>query len=188
MSSGLKLPLEFTSERLTLRAPCREAGPLLNEAARESYDELAPWMPWVHPFPSVQDSEDYGEKGRANYEEGTKFPLQLFLKETGQFVGSSGIHPHNWEVPTFEIGYWIRTSLTGQGYATETVLAIINIARVYLRARRVEIRMDSLNEKSWRVAERAGFELEGILRHERRGLTGGLRDTRVYAKIWPDET
>jgi RimJ/RimL family protein N-acetyltransferase len=33
------------------------------------------------------------------------------------------------------------------------------------------------------VAERAGFVLEGILRHELRHVDGTLRDTRVYARV-----
>jgi RimJ/RimL family protein N-acetyltransferase len=33
------------------------------------------------------------------------------------------------------------------------------------------------------VAERCGFQFEGILRNERRRVDGSLGDTRVYAKV-----
>jgi RimJ/RimL family protein N-acetyltransferase len=42
--------------------------------------------------------------------------------------------------------------------------------------------MDDRNERSWRVAERCGFTLEGILRNEAIGVHGELRNTRIYAK------
>jgi RimJ/RimL family protein N-acetyltransferase len=44
---------------------------------------------------------------------------------------------------------------------------------------------DHRNRDSWRLAERAGFELEGVLRNERLDLQGRLRDTRVYSRIAP---
>jgi ribosomal-protein-serine acetyltransferase len=47
----------------------------------------------------------------------------------------------------------------------------------------VEIRMDAGNERSWRVAERAGFRLEGVLRGDSLTPAGELRDTRVYARV-----
>ena len=50
-------------------------------------------------------------------------------------------------------------------------------------AQRVEIRMDDLNVRSWRVAERAGFTLEGVLRADRLTVTGTLSNTRIYARV-----
>ena len=55
------------------------------------------------------------------------------------------------------------------------------------RGRRIEIRMDDRNERSWQVAERCGFELEGILRNYARREDGSLENTRIYAKITRDE-
>ena len=53
-----------------------------------------------------------------------------------------------------------------------------------LKANRVEILCADRNERSWRVAERAGFPLEGILRNNCIE-NGELRDTRIYAKVPP---
>ena len=43
--------------------------------------------------------------------------------------------------------------------------------------------MDDTNERSWRVAQRAGFALEGVLRSDSLNPLGAARDTRVYALI-----
>jgi len=49
---------------------------------------------------------------------------------------------------------------------------------------RLEIRSDARNAASRRVAEKCGFELEGILRRARRNATGELADACVYAKVF----
>ena len=41
--------------------------------------------------------------------------LLLFEKGTSTIVGSSGLHRIEWEVPSFEIGYWVRTRYAGKG-------------------------------------------------------------------------
>jgi RimJ/RimL family protein N-acetyltransferase len=86
-------------------------------------------------------------------------------------------------VPSFETGYWVRAGYTGRGYVTEACRAITAAAFDVLGAARVEIRCHDANVRSWRVAERAGFVLEGVLRNERRHLDGALGDTRIYARV-----
>jgi RimJ/RimL family protein N-acetyltransferase len=107
------------------------------------------------------------------------------LKGTGTLVGSSGLHRIDWEVSKFEIGYWCRTRFSGQGYATETVRGIAAFAFDALGVKRVEIRCDPLNRPSARVAERAGFHLEGELRNDALGTDGTLRNTLVFSAIPP---
>ena len=98
-------------------------------------------------------------------------------------VRTLGKPEFDWAVPRFEIGYWCRSSRTGQGFVTEAVQALTAMAFDTLGARRVEIFTDDLNQASWRVAERAGFVLEGVHRHMRIDPDGTLRDMRVYAQV-----
>ena len=66
---------------------------------------------------------------------------------------------------------------------TEAVGALADMALGLLGMERLEIRCDSRNDRSGRVAERCGFQLEGVLRRDSRDAGGGLRDTRVYARL-----
>ena len=61
--------------------------------------------------------------------------------------------------------------------------ALARMAFDALDARRVEIRMDDNNERSWRVAERAGFTFEALLRFDAVTPTGEPRSTRIYARV-----
>ncbi len=64
---------------------------------------------------------------------------------------------------------------------TEAVLGITAFAFDALGARRVEIRCDSRNLPSARVAERAGFLLEGELHNNEVSTDGEPRDTLIFA-------
>ena len=47
----------------------------------------------------------------------------------------------------------------------------------------MEIRTDDGNSASWKVAERAGFTLEALLRGDSLTPAGEVRSTRVYARV-----
>jgi len=174
-------PDQLETERLLIRAPRPGDGAAGNAAIRESEAELRPWMPWVHPLPSPDDTEQVYRQMAAQWLTRESLPLILLRKEDGLFVGGSGLMCRDWSVPFFEIGYWVRTSLQGQGYITEAVRAQTRFAFDMLGARRVEIRMDARNMLSTRVAERAGYTLEGRLRHFVRDVEGKLADLLIYA-------
>ena len=71
-----------------------------------------------------------------------------------------------------------------QGFATEAALGLVELARSALGAHRVEICSDARNAASRRVAEKSGFELEGIHRSARRDTSGALSDACTYARVF----
>lgn len=174
-------PESFETERLLVRSPLPGDGPEMHAAVNESLDELTSWLDWPKNHATVEDSEANVRRARVRFLERTDLMLLLFLKGTGTLVGASGLHRIDWSVPRFEIGYWCRTRFAGRGYVTEAVRGIAAFAFRELGAKRVEIRGDSLNERSARVAERAGFALEGELRNAEVGPVGEPRNTLIFS-------
>src|SRR2546428_1783067 len=150
------LPDEITTRRLLLRPPRAGDGAAMNEGVLESIEALQRWMPWATPTPTPDQSESWCRKAAADFLARRQLPMLMFLRDDLSFAGSSGMHALDWNVPRFEIGYWVRRRLEGQGYATEAVAALTRFALDRLGAQRVEIRTDDRNERSWRVAERLG--------------------------------
>jgi RimJ/RimL family protein N-acetyltransferase len=179
-------PDRFETERLLIRSPMPGDGAGVYAVVTESLEELRPWMPWARNELTVDVEEENMRRARAAFLERSDLMLLLFLKGTNTLVGGSGLHRIDWSVPRFEIGYWCRTRLSGQGYATEAVRGIAGFAFDTLGARRVEIRCDSLNRRSARVAERAGFRPEGELRNAELGADGEPRNILVFSMI-PEE-
>ena len=180
----LVIPGEIETERMILRAARAGDGPQAFEAVLESFSELAPWMPWVHPEPKLEGSVQFHEAAQIKWATREMLDFQWIDKASGALIGKGGLHTINWEVPKFEMGYWVRTSMANRGYCTEAVNALICFAKQHLGAKRLEICSDPRNLKSRRVAERCGFTLEGILRKNMRDPYGGLRDSCMYAIVY----
>ena len=180
----LDIPEEFYTDRLLIRKPLPRDGKAVYQAMLASLTELKEWMPWAHREQTEEDVEANMREAHAKFLTREDLRLHIFKKETGEFIGSSGLHRINWDIPKFEIGYWIDTRHSGRGYITEAAEAITNFAFTELKAKRVEIRCDFKNNKSWAIPDRLGFTLEGILRND--GISADskeLRDTCIYAKV-----
>lgn len=175
-------PDEIQTERLIIRCPRAGDGAALNAAVLESLDDLRPWMPWAKDAPTLDDSEEYCRRSLAKWITREELTLLLFLKD-GMLVGGSGLHSVRWNVPKFEIGYWLRVSQQGKGLMTEALRAITAFTFEQFDAQRVEIRCDARNTKSVAVAQRAGFELEARLRNNVRGDGGELFDSLIYSRL-----
>lgn len=180
----LDFPTEFETDRLLIRMPLPGDGAVTCESINTSLPELKPWMPFAQKEQTIEETEINIRQGYINFLNRTDLRLLVFKKDTGEFVASSGLHRINWEVPKFEIGYWIDTRYSGQGYMTEAVEGIADFAVRELKARRIEIRCDSRNVKSRAIPERLGFTLEGILKNDSNSVDGELRDTCVFAKVF----
>ncbi|MFT3817862.1 MAG: GNAT family protein [Rubrivivax sp.] len=176
------LPEQLESPRLLIRVAKPGDGPIFNEAILGSLDELSPWLGWVTPAPTLERSELDCRRAYARCLLNEDLMVFFFEKDTGTLVGGSGLHGADWAARKFEVGYWRRTGCGGKGLVTEGVRALSDHALRELGAHRVFLTCDDKNVRSWQLAERAGFTLEGIMVNERLDLQGRLRNTRVYAR------
>ncbi|MEC0255651.1 GNAT family N-acetyltransferase [Paenibacillus lautus] len=180
----LDFPTSFTTERLLVRMPLPGDGKIVYESIKVSINELKEWMPFAQNEQTEQMIESNIRDAHAKFLTREDLRLLIFHKETNHFIGSSGLHRIDWNVPKFEIGYWIDSRFSGSGFMTEAVQGITDFAFSNLKARRVEIRCDSLNLKSKAIPERLGFQLEGTLRNDDLSADGSrLRSTLIFAKI-----
>lgn len=182
----LELPASIETERLHLRPPRAGDGVALHEAIAESLTEMRRFLaslPWVAGEQSAEVSEAWCRNAHANFLARKDLPFLLFEKRSGGLLGATGLHRPVWSTPRVEVGYWCRTSRHREGFMTEAVEAVSRYAFAHLHAARIELITDEENVASRKVAERCGFVLEGVLRHERRAPDGSLRNTCMYARF-----
>ncbi len=181
----MRLIESLATPRLVLRPPLAEDAETVNEAICETFQALHEWMPWAKDRPSVEDTREFCLEGREAWESDGACPYLMFDAGTGRFVGASGFATIDWIVPAFEIGYWCRASAQGHGFVTEAVRGLAGYVFTSLGARRATLLIDDRNWPSRRVAERLGFDLEGVLRNDRLDNRGAVRSTCVYALVDP---
>lgn len=111
--------------------------------------------------------------------------LAVIERATGTLAGTIGLFRADWVACSAEVAYGVRPACRGRGHATD---ALRLLARWTLREgglRRVELRADTANAASIRVAEKAGFRREGVLRQVEAGPDGN-RDQVVFSLIAAD--
>ena len=138
-------------------------------------------LPWAMAEPCVAAPEQFCRTAQADVLLRRNLPMLLFLHGGTQRIGSCGLHGLDWTVPNCAAGYWLRSGHTGQGLATEALYALTRLGLDVLGMRRIQALPDDANLASSRVCARAGYALEGVLRHEQADPDGPLRHTRVYA-------
>ena len=165
----------LTTKRLTLRPfEGDDAGELL-EATRDP--ELLRWMPWAPGHTPAQARDWCTIHAHANPEE----QLNLAIEAAGRFCGAVGLNRAAWASGRVEIGYWVAPWARRQGYAVEATGAVA----AYAFAKglyRVELLAATGNIASQRVAERAGFTREGVLRQVLI-IPGGRTDAVIFSLL-----
>ncbi len=180
------LPSEWLGTRIVIRQWRDNDAPLLYDALMESQAHLRRWLPWAATYQTIDDAIEYVRRQSGHWSLRKEVGVGIFARDDGRLLGGSGFHVHSYELPSFEIGYWLRQSTEGHGYMSESVRTLTAFLFDTLGAQRVVIRCDARNRRSGSVAERLGFLLEGVSRRDSLGTDGTIRDTLIYAMI-PDD-
>jgi len=182
VSSPLLLPLpsELVGERIKLRPLRRGDGAELFAVVDRSRDHLRRFLPWVDKTQGIDDCETTARRLGAKWILREDLVLSIRLRGTDRLIGGTGLHRFDFEVRSFEVGYWIEKASEGQGFVQEAVRLVAALAIRRLDARHVRIHCDATNERSARVPRALGFSEEARLRCNTTTPTGEVRDTLVF--------
>ena len=165
--------------RLTLLEPShlRHFAPLLADPATIRFTRVP-----ANPPPDFPEYW-YGlyEQGRRD---GTREAFAV-LGEDGDFLGLAVVPRIEAATRTVELGYMVAPDARGHGVATETLQLLTEWAENELGMLRIELLISVGNTPSKRVAERGGYQLEGVLRSVQ--LKEGVReDMEIWSRIAAD--
>jgi RimJ/RimL family protein N-acetyltransferase len=173
---------ELTDGAVLLRA-WRQAD--LPAAHAATQDELIGRFTYVPERQSEEDLRGFFDSQEPAREARHALALVIADATTGDLLGSIGLLRFDWPQRRGEIGYWVAREARGRGTATRAVRLLAPWALRELRLARLALLTDVDNAASQRVAERAGFTREGILRaHEER--KGKRHDVVAYSLVPAD--
>lgn len=171
---------EIIGEGLRLRAFRVDDMQPLYEAVSESISEVAPFETWCHPGYSLDEAREYVAWWIQAWARKRAFNYVIEDAASLQFLGSCGVHELSVEHRHAMLGYWVRTSATRRGVATQAARLVASTAFSDLDLLRISIGVPVANTPSHRVAAKLGAVREGVLRQEL-VLPGGPADVVLYS-------
>jgi RimJ/RimL family protein N-acetyltransferase len=181
-------PIEFPVEGLsdgeiTLRLPADADIDAVVVACRDP--EIPRW---------TQVPDDYEESHAREWLEmqarrrgaGSELHLVIVDARDGGLLGAIGFTGIDWGDLRGSIGYWIARGARGRGIATRAVGLLASWGFDELGFGRIEIKTEPGNAISQRVAQRAGFTREGLLRSH--ALIKGRRRDMVVFSLLPGDS
>lgn len=111
------------------------------------------------------------------------FFMGAFKKDSQEFVAQIFVGPVNWDLPEFEVGFFVDIDHERQGHVTEALRAVLSVLFNQAGAHRVRLQTDETNLRSRKVAERCGFILEGTLRESKCRKDGSFGNDLIYGLL-----
>jgi RimJ/RimL family protein N-acetyltransferase len=106
---------------------------------------------------------------------------QFAITQDGLVVGSIGMGVNNSR--TGHVGYWCASEARGRGLTTRALRLLCKHGLEDLRLERLELITDPDNRASQRVAEKVGFQREGVLRSHLPHPDGRRRDSVMFSLL-----
>ena len=144
---------------------------------------LREWLPWLDFNKTAEDSSKFIKSNIQN--EADKKGITALIWHKGKIAGVASQHLIDWSNKKVSLGYWIGEAFEGKGLITRATEALTDHSIREDKLNRVELRIATGNNKSWAVAERLGFQFEGVARSSE-WLYDHFVDHKVYAMLAAD--
>lgn len=148
-----EIPVE---KNITLRQLRLEEADHIFAVVDNNREYLNKWLPWVNGTNSARDSAEFIEDTINKRMQGTEYGYAVCID--GVPVGHMSLmHVKDEQEP--EIGYWVSSSVAGQGITTKAAQALTNFGFNTLGLQKIVIRANQDNIASNKVAEKLGYTL-----------------------------
>jgi len=185
----LEVPTHYETKRLLVRSYEAGDGEWYYAVGQKNHAHLERYESGnvIFSLNSVEEAEIAVREIQAAFIARNCFFFGAF--ERNAFVAQIYIGVVSWELPEFEIGYFVDREHEGQGYVSEAVGGTdqrggaLRFTFEHLQAQRVRIECNDTNLRSIRVAERCGFTREAHFRENKRNPDGSLSGTVIYGLL-----
>jgi N-acetyltransferase len=179
------LPVVLEGRHVRLE-PLRESH-LAGLAAVGLDEELWRWIPT--PVRTVEEMAAYIATALREQAQGLSLPFALVERRTGRLIGSTRYGNIDRTNHRVEIGWtWVAREWQRTAVNTEAKYLLLKHAFETLGCIRVELKTDSLNERSRAAILRIGAREEGIFRNHMITASGRIRHTVYFSIVdseWP---
>jgi len=137
------------------------------------------WLPLADDSGPIDGHAWCTDLARQRRDSGEGDHYGIIRREDARLVGCLWTRRTDWGARVTEVSYAVAPHARGFGLAAEAVDAVAIALILEHGFQRVELRVAPGNTASRRVAEKAGFSYEGLLRN-----AGYVRGARVDLELW----
>ena len=171
--------MELTDGSIVLRAPTGDDVGAIHAACQDP--EIPRWIP-VIPQPYTEESaRAFVAWSRDRWEAGD-CSFVIVDAGTGELLGAIGMGV-NARLKIGHIGYWVAAPARRRGVASGALRLVAAWAFAERGLARAELLTDPDNVASQGVAEKVGFQREGILRSHLEHRDGRRRDSVLFSLL-----
>ncbi|MEU3415316.1 MULTISPECIES: GNAT family N-acetyltransferase [unclassified Streptomyces] len=178
--------ISISTERLVLRPLDEDDVPALAEMMND--EQVVAWTTVPHPYTDADARHCITRLAPAERTGGHGIVLAVTEFLTQRLVGLVHLKNTDWRVRSSELAYVIAPWARGEGYASESALAIAQWLFHDQEFERLELRTAADNTASQQVAQKIGCISEGVLRNawiaRARTEDGGWARVRTDVIVW----
>ncbi len=169
---------DLHDEVIRLRPPRRSDVDAITAAVQEPDIPAFTMVPTPY---AVEDAIAYVERTAASWRAGSAAGFVIADRATGELLGAIGVHNLDERTGRAEVGYWVSARARGRGVASRALGLVADWTLETVGLARLEALVFVENERSHRVAVRAGFE-RGPVARARIEHHGRRRDVIVWSR------
>jgi RimJ/RimL family protein N-acetyltransferase len=111
------------------------------------------------------------------------FPYLLVDTVSNELLGFFDLKNIDWNTGKAEIGFYMDEAQAGKGIATKALNCLVHYGFSFFKFQKMFLRTHPENLPARKMAEKCGFEIEGIIRHNYKTTSGKLVDLVYYGKL-----
>ena len=156
------LPERIELDGLVLRRERLGDEVVVADAVMANLEHLRPWMPWAVPAAATVSAQRARlVKVEQWWEADSDYSYLLLDAAETTLLGIFGLH-RRIGPGAIELGYWLTRAALGQGRATAAAHALTAAVLETAEVTHVEIHCDQANERSQRIPQRLGYQLDRV--------------------------
>ncbi|WP_282089224.1 GNAT family N-acetyltransferase [Aquimarina algiphila] len=132
---------------------------------------------------SKEDTEVFLAEMIKRREAKTYFPFVLVDSETQNFIGFFDLKNVDWSIPKAEMGCYTDKDFAGKGITSKAMGYFVTYCFKEFGFKKIFLRTHESNKAMQIIAEKCGFEKEGVLRMDYKTTSGELIDLIYYGKL-----
>ncbi len=171
-------------ERIILRRykPTIKLAKIIFSVVDSNREHLRKWFHFEKKTLKVEDTLRYVFGVQQKYQEKKEAVYGIYLED--EYIGNISVFDIDEKNSSGEIGFWMSSEYTNKGYMQEAIHLLEKQAFKKAGINRLQIRCDEENQKSFNLAKKCGYKLEGIARElQYNEHFNDFRNIAVFSKL-----